>query len=256
MARLAISFRLRFLTPVLDRCAGFVHRFRPGESTDLARRRTVHRPGRQETPCCLLVLSPIVLRRTIVRWAVAVTCVMVGTVAIQAADGRTARPAGRDGLAPRVASLAGSNWAGYIAEGTPGEFTTASADWVIAAVSCRSDQDIYAPWVGIDGDGDNTVEQTGVETTCASGSPVSKAWYEMYPARPVFFKDPVSTGDAFSGSVSYSTSTRKFEITITDVTQGWTKSVTKADVVPLSCSRPRLSSRRPGRSRTIRPSRR
>jgi len=109
-----------------------------------------------------------------------------------------------------------------------GDFTTASADWVVASVSCPSDQDLYAPWVGIDGNGDTTVEQTGVETTCASGSTVSKAWYEMYPAPPVFLKNPVSTGDAFSGSVSYSTSTHKFTITITDVTQGWTKSVTKA----------------------------
>jgi hypothetical protein len=82
--------------------------------------------------------------------------------------------------------------------------------------------------VGIDGDGDTTVEQTGVETTCGSGSPVSWAWYEMYPARPIFLTNPVSTGDAISGSVSYSSMTKKFTITITDLTQGWTKTVTKA----------------------------
>jgi hypothetical protein len=132
-------------------------------------------------------------------------------------------------LAPRIVSASNSNWAGYIAEGTAREFTSASAAWVVPGVTCLSDADRYAPWVGIDGNGDNTVEQTGVETTCASGSPVSIAWYEMYPAAPVFLNtEPVSTGDAISGSVSYSASTKKFTITIRDVTKGWTKTVKKA----------------------------
>jgi hypothetical protein len=169
-------------------------------------------------------------RRTLLRGvALAIlTCVFFGTMSMEPPNGASAALAGRGRFAPRVASLSISNWAGYIAEGALGGFTSASADGVVPSVSCLSDQDVYAPWVGIDGNGDTTVEQTGVETTCASGSPVSKAWYEMYPARPVFLKNPVSTGDALSASVTYSTSTKKFNITITDVTRAWTKSVTKA----------------------------
>lgn len=177
----------------------------------------------------LLVPWEMVQGRTLRRCVVlAVTCVLFGTISMDAAKGASAGPDGRRQFAPRVTSLAGSNWAGYIAEGAPGGFSTASADWVVPDVSCPSQHDLYAPWVGIDGDGDSTVEQTGVETTCSSGSPMSIAWYEMFPSLPVYFKNPVSTGDAISGSVSYSTSTKKFEITITDVTKGWTRSVTKA----------------------------
>jgi hypothetical protein len=147
----------------------------------------------------------------------------MGTVALAAS-----RTAGRASLGPEVGSTAKSNWAGYIAIGTSGEFTTASADWTVPSVTCRSDSDIYAPWVGIDGYGDQTVEQTGVETTCASGSPVSEAWYEMYPKYPIFFKEPVSTGDAISASVTYAAKSKKFILTMEDVTKGWTKTVKKA----------------------------
>jgi hypothetical protein len=142
-----------------------------------------------------------------------------------------ASPGRGTSFAPRIesASPATSNWGGYIAEGTAGEFTSASAAWVVPNVTCLSDADLYAPWVGIDGNNDRTVEQTGVATSCTTGVPVSEAWYEMYPARPVYLKkDPVSTGDAITGSITYSASTGKFTLTISDVTEGWTKTVTKA----------------------------
>ncbi|HXQ61290.1 MAG TPA: G1 family glutamic endopeptidase [Acidimicrobiales bacterium] len=159
---------------------------------------------------------------------VILACAVFTIVSMTAAGAASARPVVRPTLSPEVGAMSLSNWAGYIAAGTTGEFTTASADWVVASVTCLSNQDLYAPWVGIDGYGDATVEQTGVETTCASGSPVSEAWYELYPKSPVFISEPVSTGDAFSASVSYSTARKKFTVTITDVTKGWTKTVTKA----------------------------
>jgi hypothetical protein len=146
----------------------------------------------------------------------------MGSAAVASAD------PGGGALAPHVETASLSNWGGYIAAGTRGEFKSASADWVVPSVTCLSDHDLYAPWVGIDGNGDSTVEQTGVETTCASGSPVSQAWYEMYPTRPIYLSNPVSTGDAISASVSYAASSKKFTITIEDVTKGWTTTVKKA----------------------------
>lgn len=114
-----------------------------------------------------------------------------------------------------------SNWAGYIAPGTVGKFTTATASWVEPSVTCLNHSDLYAPWVGIDGYGDGTVEQTGVQTACSTGSPKYSAWYEMYPAAPVYYSDPVSANDAFTAKVSASGT--KFTLTIKDTTKGWTE---------------------------------
>lgn len=173
-------------------------------------RKSILRPSRLGTGAGVLVLAAVCAAQP------------MGSIPMAAA-----RP-GRASLGPEVGLTSKSNWAGYIATGTSGEFTTASADWVVPSVTCLSDNDIYAPWVGIDGDGDLTVEQTGVETTCASGAPVSEAWYEMYPKRPIFFNEPVSTGDAISASISYAAESKKFTLTIEDVTKGWTQTVKKA----------------------------
>jgi peptidase A4-like protein len=116
-----------------------------------------------------------------------------------------------------------SNWGGYVAHGAT--FTVAQASWRIADVSCLHQSDLYAPWVGIDGDGTQTVEQTGVQTDCHTGAPTHKAWYEMYPAAPVYYPDPISTGDKFTASVTASGTS--FTLKITDNTKGWTESVTK-----------------------------
>ncbi len=117
-----------------------------------------------------------------------------------------------------------SNWGGYVAHGAT--FTVAQASWKIAKVTCRSSNDLYAPWVGIDGDGDNTVEQTGVQTDCHTGQPTHKAWYEMYPAAPVYYADPISTGDKFTATVTASGTS--FTLKITDDTKGWTESTTQS----------------------------
>jgi hypothetical protein len=118
-----------------------------------------------------------------------------------------------------------SNWGGYIAEGSSGEFTSASADWKIAKSTCNASDDLYAPWVGIDGDGDETVEQTGVATSCSGGKPVEDAWYEMYPASPVYFSTKIKVGDLIEASVVYSGG--EFTLTMTDKTAGWTHKVSK-----------------------------
>ncbi|MGA2211275.1 MAG: G1 family glutamic endopeptidase [Acidimicrobiales bacterium] len=118
-----------------------------------------------------------------------------------------------------------SNWAGYIALGTKAEFTTVAADWTVPAVTCLKDGDLYAPWVGIDGDGSGTVEQTGVQTSCASGKPVESAWYEMYPKSPKYYSKPIAAGDAITASVTEAK--QKFTLTISDTTKGWTETVTK-----------------------------
>jgi len=115
-----------------------------------------------------------------------------------------------------------SNWSGYAATGT--KFTKVSATWTQPAVSCGSQTTYSSFWVGLDGDGSNSVEQTGTEADCSGGRPVYSSWYEMYPKYPVNFSNPVSPGDVFQASVTYNGS-GKFVLVLTDRTKGWSHTV-------------------------------
>ncbi|RSM41824.1 hypothetical protein DMA12_23005 [Amycolatopsis balhimycina DSM 5908] len=120
--------------------------------------------------------------------------------------------------------FAGGNWGGYVSFGS---FTTATASWTEPSVTCNSTDDLFAPWVGIDGDGSSTVEQTGVETDCSSGRAVYSAWYEMYPAAPVYYSVSVSAGDHITATVTR-TATNTYRLDLSDTTKGWSKSTTKS----------------------------
>jgi hypothetical protein len=117
----------------------------------------------------------------------------------------------------------GQNWSGYAATGSG--FSSVTSSWTEPAVTCNSTNDLFAPWVGIDGYGSATVEQTGVATDCSSGSPVYQGWYEMYPAAPVYYSNPAAAGDQITATVTRSGVS--YTLTLADTTQGWTKTTTK-----------------------------
>jgi len=126
----------------------------------------------------------------------------------------------------------GGNWGGYVSFGS---FSTATAGWTEPSVSCNSSNDLFAPWVGIDGDGSSSVEQTGVATDCSSGSAVYQAWYEMYPAAPVYYttsEAPVSAGDHLTATVTRSGD--NYRLDLTNDTQGWTKTTNQTLNAPHS----------------------
>jgi len=112
--------------------------------------------------------------------------------------------------------------AGYAAAGAAGTFTRVSASWAEPAVTCAAGQTFSSFWVGLDGDGTSTVEQTGTEADCANGAASYQGWFEMFPAAPVFFSKSVKPGDAMSASV-VANGGGAFTLTLTDSTQGWTK---------------------------------
>jgi hypothetical protein len=112
------------------------------------------------------------------------------------------------------------NWSGYAATG--GTFTSVSSSWVQPAVNCGSEDTYSSFWVGIDGDGSSSVEQTGTEADCSGGQAQYSSWYEMYPAYPVNYSDDVEPGDSFTGSVT-TDGQGNFTLTLTDNTQGWTE---------------------------------
>jgi len=77
--------------------------------------------------------------------------------------------------------------------------------------------------VGIDGFASATVEQTGTIAECSGGVLLGyAAWYEFYPAQTIQIIPTilVNPGDSISASVSYSSATHKFTVSITDSTTG------------------------------------
>ncbi|MCX4750651.1 G1 family endopeptidase [Kitasatospora sp. NBC_01287] len=123
-----------------------------------------------------------------------------------------------------VAQGTSTNWSGYAATGA--KFTSVSASWVQPAGQCGSTDTWSSFWVGLDGDGSDSVEQTGSEVDCSGGSPQYYSWYEMYPAYPVSYNDPVAAGDHFTASVTESGS-GSFTLKLSDTTQGWSHTIHK-----------------------------
>lgn len=124
----------------------------------------------------------------------------------------------------RVVHATSSNWAGWADTGRT--YTSVSASWVQPSVTCASHETSYSSfWVGLDGYGSNSVEQTGSESDCANGRPTYYSWYEFYPAYPGNYTNTVRPGDHFTASVT-STSVGHYTLTLTDSTQGWTRTKT------------------------------
>jgi hypothetical protein len=114
----------------------------------------------------------------------------------------------------KISHSTSSNWSGYSA--INGTYTRVSASWTQPTASCTSQTTYSSFWVGLDGDGSSTVEQTGTSADCSGGRPSYYAWYEMYPKFPVNLSLPVKPGDSISASVIASNG--RFTLTITNNT--------------------------------------
>lgn len=126
----------------------------------------------------------------------------------------------------KISHGSSTNWSGYAVEGH-GPYHTVSASWTQPPVNCvQTPRGWSAFWVGLDGDTTNTVEQTGTEADCSSGTPVYYAWYEMYPKYPSNYSNKVLAGDSFSASVTYLDG-GSFRLTLTDSTENWSRTTTQ-----------------------------
>jgi Peptidase A4 family len=76
--------------------------------------------------------------------------------------------------------------------------------WVQPPATCSAGESSWSsPWVGIDGDVSNTVEQIGTDTDCSGGTPYYYAWYEMYPKSLVLISSVgVQANQSFTAEVS------------------------------------------------------
>ncbi len=122
-------------------------------------------------------------------------------------------------------AIVGTNWSGYVAATNVNSPATESVSavtgtWVVPRVSVTASDAYSSDWVGIDGWTSPTVEQVGTEGDSLGGVATYSAWWEMYPAYPVYITSmTISPGDTMTGSVVW-ISGDTFQMSLTDVTTG------------------------------------
>jgi hypothetical protein len=115
------------------------------------------------------------------------------------------------------------NWSGYAAVTGGKKFSYVHSEWVQPAIKCPGVADqLTSNWVGLDGFNDGTVEQDGTDGFCGGPdhtTPIYEAWYEMFPA-PTVNVFAIQPGDIIEASVQYVSSTKMFQLTISDLSSG------------------------------------
>jgi hypothetical protein len=162
----------------------------------------------------------------IIRKRIVIPLLAIAACALFPAAGAASPHAG--GTAPKHKFGRGTstNWSGYAAGGSGASHVIGS--WTQPPASCSPAENSWSsPWVGIDGDSSNTVEQIGTDTDCSNGVPSYYAWYEMYPKPLVVINIPVSPGNSFTGEVTYLPSSRAFALKLTNTSTGNTFQTTQ-----------------------------
>lgn len=151
-----------------------------------------------------------------------------GTMSGWTPGGLMQRPGGTQAQIRGVkhTSTTSTNWSGYAVTGGNGAFNSVSASWTEPKATCSRGNQYASFWVGLDGYASNSVEQTGTDSDCSGSTPEYYGWYEMYPAYPVNFTNPMSPGDSISASVTFS-GTSTYTLVLTDNTKGWTQTITQ-----------------------------
>jgi hypothetical protein len=110
-----------------------------------------------------------------------------------------------------------------------------TATWTQPAVKATTKETYAAFWVGLDGDGSDTVEQIGTMAYTIGGSAYYVAWYEMYPDAMKHFRMVVKPGDVMTGAVEWTGAT-SYRLTLTNQTRGSTFTTTKTSTTAARAS--------------------
>jgi len=122
--------------------------------------------------------------------------------------------------------VATPNWSGFVESGADGSYTSVSDEWQQATLVCDTDSVQYVSfWVGLDGYNGSSVEQTGTLGVCDGTTPYYYAWYEMYPAAPVYYNVTVEAGLLIYGSVVFS-GTDTYTLSLEGINLDWTQTTT------------------------------
>ena len=169
-----------------------------------------------------LVAAPALLVPLIAVWTI--TAPQADAQAAPPSPGAPMQIAPGGALVSPATTVKSGNWSGYAVTGST--YTHVSTSYVVPAVTCKKMEAAAALWVGLDGYANQTVEQTGVSEQCTGGAAQYAAWYEAFPKAPVYYTTTVVPGDVIAESVTATTAT-SFALTISDTTQGWTRTTTK-----------------------------
>ena len=124
-------------------------------------------------------------------------------------------------FAPRASEELSVNWGGYAAARRGRPFRFVQGTFFVPYVNCSTTPgSLSAHWIGLDGFSNDTVEQAGVVATCNGTTPEYAAWYETFPQFPVYPNIAIRAGDSITVSVFFRRSTRRFEISLTDTSNG------------------------------------
>ena len=113
-----------------------------------------------------------------------------------------------------------TNWSGYFVQTPAGGTTDVQGTWTVPTLNCAGTPNGHAAqWIGVDGESNSNLFQTGTESTCASGVQSNEAWVEELPAAADNFQS-VATGDTIIAHI-WQVSSGEWQFTLDDVTAGW-----------------------------------
>lgn len=132
---------------------------------------------------------------------------------------------------PRLASLSSRqlvslNWSGYSVvsdlDNPQPPVTSVNGSWTVPKARVSIDNTFSAEWIGVGGQFDQTLIQTGTGQDSVGGQAVYRVWYELMPGNLVAIQSlNVSPGDKISASISLvDPDTNTWLIEISDDTNG------------------------------------
>ncbi len=123
--------------------------------------------------------------------------------------------------------LTSSDWSGYTVStdllSPQAAVTSVSGSWTIPKVSPSTGNSFSAAWIGIGGQFNQALIQTGTEHDWVNGAAGYIAWYELLPQDSVQLSMTVSPGDVMTASITLQdVATQTWVIEITDTSNGQT----------------------------------
>jgi hypothetical protein len=124
---------------------------------------------------------------------------------------------------PRLISY---DWSGYAVasdlENPQPQVTSINGSWTVPTVKVSTEDSFSAVWIGVGGQFDDTLIQTGTEQDWVRGQGTYSAWYELLPNDAVTIDSlSISPGDSIAASISLlDQATNAWSIEIHDATSG------------------------------------
>jgi hypothetical protein len=126
---------------------------------------------------------------------------------------------------PQDQSISSLSWAGYVVYAISGsrqtQVNSISASWVVPQINTSAADGVSSVWVGIGGQGQESLIQVGTEQDKLNGQEYCSAWYEMLPSLSVNMGINVYPGDSMAASLTIiDASAGEWSIQMRDLTDG------------------------------------